>query len=237
LEDSVLPDRKAQARDNIAAFLEASPETKLIVRINGTDSPEFVHDLMLCEANPGIVGILLPKTETSADVEKAAGTGKSVWPLIETAKGLLNLSHISCAEGVDRLTFGAVDLAANLRLRPGSQGARKVLDEVRVKLVLHSSAAGLAPPVESVTTDIRDMAQTRANALMAYSMGMRGMLCIHPNQVPVANEVFEPSQDEIAWAKRVLGHPYKEGAFELDGQMIDAPVIARANAILEQTPR
>lgn len=234
LEDSVLPEGKAQAREDILAFLERFPAAQILVRTNSAGTPDFKEDLILCKATPGIVGVVLPKAETATEVEEAAETGKGVWPLIETAKGYFNLSKLSNAQGVDRLTFGAVDLCVNLGLTPGSEGAKKVLDEVRIQLVLHASASGLSAPIDSVTTDIHDLAKVRHNAMFAYSMGMRGMLCIHPNQVPIANEVFMPSQEDVVWARRVMELAGNAGAFQLDGEMVDAPVIARAKDILEK---
>lgn len=235
LEDSVLLDGKAQARDDILAFLEKSPAAQILVRTNGAGTPDFKEDLALCKAAPGIVGVILPKAETATEVEQAAEIGKGIWPLIETARGYFNLSEISNVQGVDRLTFGAVDLCANLGMTPGSEGAQKVLDEVRMQLVLHASASGLPAPVDSVTTDILNLVKVRHNAVLAYSMGMRGMLCIHPDQVPIANEVFVPSKEDVVWARKVMELVGKAGAFQLDGEMVDAPVIARARDILEKT--
>ncbi|PTB94902.1 CoA ester lyase [Marinobacter sp. B9-2] len=234
LEDSVLPSEKAKARHDIREYLESNPKVRVLVRINSVGTSDFREDLELCGSVPGITGIVMPKAEKGSEIGFAAEAGKGVWPLIETASGLLNLSDICRAPSVERLTFGAVDLCANLRLKSGSNGAREFFNEVRMQLVLHASAHGLNAPIDTVTTEVKDLSEVRRNASYASGMGMGGMLCIHPSQVPIANEVFMPSQEEIAWAQRIMEHAGRAGVFKLDGEMIDAPVIDRAKSILDQ---
>ncbi len=99
--------------------------------------------------------------------------------------------------------------------------------------MLNSSAAGLAPPVESVYPDISNADALEQAARDAQQMGLTGMLCIHPRQLELVHRAFEPDAQEVEWARRVVDKVTgSEAAFALDGQMIDAPVIARARKIL-----
>ena len=92
---------------------------------------------------------------------------------------------------------------------------------------------GTSSPVESVHPSIEDTAAIGQAAKRAREMGFSGMLCIHPKQLPPINQAFTPSEAEIAWASKVLeGVAQHAGAFSLDGQMVDAPVIARAQGII-----
>ena len=91
LEDAVAEPLKAQARANLDAFLDANPEARVLVRINAPQHEQQALDLQLCRRQPGVVAALLPKAESAAQVEQAAACGKPVWPIIESARGLLEL--------------------------------------------------------------------------------------------------------------------------------------------------
>jgi citrate lyase subunit beta/citryl-CoA lyase len=97
--------------------------------------------------------------------------------------------------------------------------------------VVASRAAGIAGPVDSVTTDLDDAETTRRDAVHARALGFTAKLCIHPRQVAAVNEAMSPTGDEVAWAERVLGAD-TSGAVRVDGQMVDAPVVARAERIM-----
>lgn len=232
LEDSVQLDQKDIARASLEDFLKQSPESHLMVRINSSRR-EFGADLAVCANSESVIGVILPKAESPQQIEKAAACGKPVWPLIETAKGLMSLQSLVFTGGIDRLIFGAVDMATDLNLHPNSQGAETILDQCRYQLVVCSRAAGLAPPIESVVTEIKDLDKVEQAASKAVGMGFCGMLSIHPKQVPAINRVFTPDDEIIKWARHVLQAAHSHGgAFQLDGQMVDAPVIIRARAIL-----
>lgn len=236
-EDAVEAGLKRQARHNLQAWLELNPTAQLMVRINAFDHPEFCADLDFCDAHSGVVAIILPKAESREQVEQVTSHGKRVWPLIESAKGIEALAEIARARNVERLTFGALDMSLDLGLRSSAAAAMRILDQVRYKLLLHTSLASLARPVETVYPTIDDPEGLEVFASSALHMGFGGMLCIHPNQVGIANRIFSPTDHEIEWAQKVLAAAQENGgAFRLDGQMVDAPVLSQARRLLNAVP-
>lgn len=231
-EDAVEEPLKKQARDNLGAFLDTHWDARVMVRINAPGHCEHAADIEFCSRFRGVIGVVLPKTETAAQVEALGRCGKTVWPLIETAKGLLALDSIVRARGVERLSFGGLDLALDLGLKGGPSTAT-IVDQARYQLLVHSVAAGLAAPVDTVFPDISDLDGLSQAAQCARSMGFDGLLCIHPAQVAVVNSVFAPAREEVEWARKVLtAAEHEGGVFRLDGQMIDAPVLQRARQVL-----
>ena len=105
---------QAEARGNLDAFLAANPAARLLVRINAPTHAEQAADLVLCARHAGVTGVLLPKVESAVQVALAASCGKPVWPIVESARGLANLAEIAHAQGVERLSFGALDLGLDL---------------------------------------------------------------------------------------------------------------------------
>lgn len=235
LEDAVEERLKEQARDNLERFFLEQPDVQVLVRVNAPEHWAHEADLALCQRYPGVTGILLPKAETVAQVETAHATGKPVWPIIESARGLAALDTIAAAQGVERLSFGSLDLGLDLNLRSGSRAAEQVLGQARYAVLLHSRVAGLAPALDGVFPGIHDIAGLRETVEYARDMGFGGALCIHPSQVAVIHAALQPSPEELNWARRILEAAASgEGVFVLDGQMVDAPVIGRAQSILQR---
>lgn len=238
LEDAVAEDLKAQARANLDAFLEANPQARVLVRINAPQHQQQAADIELCRRQPGVAAVLLPKAESAAQVDQAAACGKPVWPIIESARGLLELPAIARARGVERLSFGALDLGLDLGLASDTAGAQRILDQARYAVLLHSRLAQLAPPLDSVFADINNTAGMTRMAADARDMGFGGLLCIHPSQVALIHAAYMPRQDELDWALRVLDSVASAGGvFVLDGQMVDAPVIGLARRVLHRAGR
>ena len=235
LEDAVEEALKEQARSNLERFLDEQPEAQVLVRVNAPEHWAHEADLALCQRFPGVTGILLPKAETVDQIARAHATGKAVWPIIESAKGLNALPQLATAQGVDRLSFGSLDLGLDLGLRTGSEAAGQVLGHARYAVLLHSRVAGLAAPLDGVYPAIQDVDGLRRHVEFARDMGFGGALCIHPGQVEVIHRALRPSEAELDWARRVVEKAQGgAGVFTLDGQMVDAPVILRARATLQQ---
>ncbi|MGE7955174.1 HpcH/HpaI aldolase/citrate lyase family protein [Pseudomonas sp. NPDC089530] len=236
-EDAVEEPLKRQARDNLGQFLDGQPQVRLWVRVNAPEHAEHAADLAFCKRHAGVAGVLLPKVESAAQIASVAATGKRVWPIIESARGLLALAEIARAPAVQRLSFGGLDLALDLNLCSGSAPAQFALDQARLALILHSRAAGLVPPLDGVHPAIDDPDGLRRSIRHAYEMGFAGALCIHPKQVPVIHQALAPSAADLAWAQRVVdaGH-HGAGAYQIDGQMVDAPVLLRAQRLLALNP-
>jgi citrate lyase subunit beta / citryl-CoA lyase len=229
LEDAVALKDKQSARDALTAWL--SPEHPVLIRVNGAESQWFREDLPLCNM-PGVAGVLLPKAENPEDVRTLAehsGATTPILPLIETARGLWNAQALAHPK-VRRFVFGSIDFQLDL----GIQGEDEELLYFRSKLVLVSRIAGLEPPVDGVTTAIDDAERIRGDTLRAKRLGFGAKLCIHPRQVSVVNECFEPTAEEESWAKRVVeaAEAVHGATVSVDGKMVDRPVIARAEAIL-----
>jgi len=230
LEDAVPPPDKQAARAALAAWL--SPEHPVLVRINGAESQWFREDLPLCKT-PGVAGVLLPKAESAEDIRILAGHCAAATPilaLIETAHGFWNAHTLAQAPKVQRFVFGSIDFQLDL----GIEGEEEELLYFRSRLVLISRVAALAPPVDGVTTAIDDADRIRRETLRAKRLGFGAKLCIHPRQVSVVNECFEPTAEEESWARRIVeaAETVHGAAVSVDGKMVDRPVIARAEAIL-----
>lgn len=234
LEDAVSPADKDAARAAVTAWL--SPEHPVLLRINGADTQWFEQDLALC-GQPGIAAVILPKAEHLDQIRMvaAAAPGIAVLPLIETARGFWNAHSVAQAGSVQRLVFGSIDFQLDM----GIDGDDLELLYFRSQLVLLSRIAGIQPPVDGVTTAIDDAAQIRTDAQRARRLGFKGKLCIHPRQVDIVNQCFSPSDESVAWAKKVLAaaEAAKGAAVAMDGKMIDFPVIRKAMEIADAAAR
>jgi citrate lyase subunit beta/citryl-CoA lyase len=229
LEDAVDRSRKGIAREAVRAWLH--PSRAVIVRVNGPDTPWFAEDLALA-AIPGVDAVMLPKAERADTLSILATAGtRAILPLIETAAGFAEIGNIAGAWGVQRLVFGSIDLRLDL-------GFREALEDdllpFRLQMVLASRVAGIAPPIDGVTMAINDEAQLRIDAQRARRLGFGGKLCIHPRQVAPVRGAFAPSAAEISWAQSILAvaAANPSGAFAVNGEMVDKPVLLRAQAIL-----
>lgn len=231
LEDAVPPGEKTAARESIARWLR--PEHRVLVRINSTGSQWFRDDVQLC-AMPGVAGIVLPKAERSDDIFMihCASPEKPVFPLIESAWGIENARILARTRHVRRLMFGSIDFQVDM----GIDGDDEELLHFRSELVLASRLAGIASPVDGVTTALDSVEILRKETLRARRFGFGGKLCIHPKQVEHVNGFFAPTPEQVAWALRVLAAAGSvDGpAVALDGKMVDRPVILKAQQVVTE---
>ena len=229
LEDAVAPDAKDTARESVARWL--SSEHPVVLRINAAGTPWFEDDLRLCAA-AGVSAVMLPKAEHAANLQRvaAAAPGCALLPLIESALGIQHVDALAAVDGVQRLVFGSIDLQLDLDMRGGAEE----LMYFRSRLVLASRVAGLATPVDGVSTTFDDPAEVMADTAHARRHGFGAKLCIHPKQVVPVNAGFSPSDEELAWAQRVVAADAASNgaAVALDGKMVDRPVVARAQRML-----
>ena len=239
LEDSVAPAGKADAREITRRVLsELTQDGARLVRVNGVDSSYHANDVALvADLRPDAV--VLPKATPDA-VDALADTGLPVLAIVETAAGVRLAFETASRPHVFALLIGAVDLGAELGLEPRPDGIE--IQYVRSKIVVDSAAAGIRSPFDIVHLAIDDPDGLAQEARLARSLGLRGKACIHPSQVEVVNAVFTPRPAEVEWARRVLetaqaaaddGH----GAVSLDGAMVDAAVVLRAQRILGESER
>jgi citrate lyase subunit beta/citryl-CoA lyase len=237
LEDAVSPADKPAARDAVRAWLGTGPgERQVVLRINAAATEWFEQDLALC-AHAGVAAVMLPKAESAAQVALVLAAGaRAVLPLIESAAGFAALDDIARAPGVLCLAFGAIDFQVDLGMRDALE------DELlyfRSQIVLASRLAGIAPPIDGVSTAIDDAVQLRSDVQRTRRLGFGGKLCIHPRQLAEVHAGLAPGAEEIAWARRVLEAAAAAGgsAIALDGKMVDKPVMRRAETILREAAR
>jgi citrate lyase subunit beta/citryl-CoA lyase len=234
LEDGVSAPEREAARAHIqSVFGELGGEVLRSVRINPPGTSDHERDLELVRSLPEAI-LVLPKATPGA-VESLAGV-EPILAIVETAAGLDAAHELASHPAVVALALGNLDLSADLGLRPRSDGLELLMP--RTALVLASALAGIRPPFDGVNPDFRDENSLRDAVDLAASLGLRGKLCIHPAQVAPVNEGFLPSQAERAWARAVLdeceaARRAGRAVAALDGAMIDAPVVARARALLE----
>ena len=233
LEDAVAPADKGAARTALASWLRTSnaPKDRLLLRINDEGTPWFDADAALVR-EAAMPGVVLPKAESAAQIDRIATSlpdAGFVIPIIETAKSIIEIDSIVRAHRVQRLAFGTIDYAVDLDLAEGDEG----LLFPACRIALASRAAGLASPVAGVTADIGDEARLRADLRFARACGFGAKMCIHPKQIAPIHAAFVPGDDEIAWAKRVVAAAEASpGAVQVDGRMVDRPVVANAMRIL-----
>jgi citrate lyase subunit beta / citryl-CoA lyase len=236
LEDAVAPSAKAVARAAVAAALAAG-DPRFVVRINDTATAWFAEDLALLAAGRAST-VMLPKAERATDVERvcAACPGIAVLALVETARGVLAAESLAAAPGVQRLVFGTIDFALDLDLS-GHLAHSVGLDGAASRLAWASRAAGIASPVAGVTTALDDEANLLSDLARARAHGFAAKLCIHPKQIAPIHAALAPSAAERDWAERVLAAADAAGnaAVQLDGRMIDKPLIERARRLLARS--
>lgn len=241
LEDAVAPERKAAAREGLAASFAALPgadRQRLLVRINAAGTPWHEDDRV---AVAGLVlqglaeGVVLPKAEKAGDLRllaEAIGPRGVLVPLVESAAGLAAADELAAAPQVLRLAFGNLDFQADLGLACDADEAELV--PVRLALLLASRRAGLPAPIDGVTADWRDTQRLAADTARARRGGFGAKLCIHPDQVAPVQAALGPSDGELAWARRVIEAVRSAGGgvVSLDGRMVDAPVVRLAERLV-----
>ncbi|MEX6504930.1 CoA ester lyase [Jiella sp. M17.18] len=252
LEDSVVPGRKAAAREAVAAFLSGradgsdealrSAETSVFVRINPLGLDMADEDLT---AAKGADGVVLPKAEGSASLAALdallADDPAVILPIAtETPAAVFQLGSYG---GVTRrlcgLTWGAEDLPAAIGAAASREPDGRLTEPYRIvrTLALFGAHAAGVPAIETVYPDIKDADGLRATAQLAARDGFSGMMAIHPAQVGAINAAFTPSDAAIAAARAIVdafaAQP-EAGALQVEGRMVDAPHLKQARRVLAQ---
>lgn len=230
LEDAVAPDRKAYARETVAAWLaSAATDCVLQVRVNAHNADDLA-------ALQGLTGfeVRLPKAEHPSDVDRVAEAlpDVPVTAIVESAFGVEHAADLATHPAVTRLGLGESDLASELGTRTDA-----VLDHARVRLLYAARAAGLPAPMLSVYPAVRDLAGLRADTERGRALGWVGRVAVHPTQLPVIAEVFSPSAEERRWAAEVLAAGVNGVSTLASGEMVDPAMVGRARAILDRAER
>lgn len=249
LEDAVPPDDKETARLFVRDSIRDAGRhgSKVFVRINAPSTGLSGEDLRW-SVQPGLEGIMLPKSESADDVASLAaelealeaerGLAKGslgIVPLVESARGVVNAAAVAAASSrVRAVAFGGVDFARDLGVALTAEGAELLVP--RATLAIAARAAGV-PALDTPCIEVGNPARLAAEARAARGLGFRGKLLIHPSQVGPVNEAFSPTAGEVAAARRVVEAFEKAraagtGAIALDGKMIDRANYLQAKDLL-----
>lgn len=257
LEDSVATAEKVATRRLVVEALKAQRRARLYVRVNAPSTP-FCHGDLLEVIRKGVDGVVVPKIESAADLhavdwvmaalERERGIAEGsldLMPIIETASGVQRVDRILQARSlrpypgawrVRRVAFGAGDYANDVGLSP-------TLDEpelagARERIVLASRAAGMENPVDSPWFHFKEAEAFRRSLERSRRGGFQGRLCVHPDQIAPVNAAYLPSDEELERARRIVAafreaEARGEAAVQVDGLMVDYPIVHRAQALLD----
>jgi citrate lyase subunit beta-like protein len=248
MEDGTAVNKKAEARATIAKALQELDfgASEKLARINSVGSGWEKDDIeAVLPYHPD--GVVIPKVESFEHVEWAskiieAAELKYGWPInsvriligVETAKGILNLKEIAAHPRLDAIIFGGEDFAASI-------GAVRTKDAVELlyarQAVIVACAANDLQAIDIVTIDYKDLEALKVESQFGAGLGFSGKQIVHPNQVSVVQEAFTPSDESIAYARRIVetfeaSQKEGKGAYALDGKMIDMPLLKNAQKVL-----
>jgi len=245
LEDAVGVAAKETARVSVAAAIGARAygRREIVVRVNGLESPWIARDIAAAvTARPDAV--LIPKLSRVEDIRRAraalAEPGLALWAMIETPLAVLNVAQIAAiAAGPGAplacLVMGTNDLARETGavLKPGRLGMVTWLSQC----VLAARAFGLAI-LDGTYNDLNDWQGFSTECEQGRELGMDGKTLIHPRQVPIANEIFAPTADEVAWAEKIIAafarpENANKAVIAVDGQMVERLHERMAERVIE----
>lgn len=244
LEDAVAAAAKPAARAPVVEALQRPRSCLGYVRVNALDT-EFCWEDLSAVIGPGLDGIVLPKAESAdqlktadwmiANLERQRGLmpgAIDLIPIVETAKGQRALPELTQASArVKRLAFGAGDFTLDLNMRWSL--AETELATVRSDVVMHSRAAGIEPPIDTVFIHLNETAAFDASTEVARNLGFQGKLCIHPGQIAAANQIFTPTAEDLAYARKVTdafdaAEAAGSASIQVEGYFVDYPIVEKA---------
>jgi citrate lyase subunit beta/citryl-CoA lyase len=251
LEDSVPPVERDSARSSLARSVQSagSGRSDVLVRVNAGD-PDLDADLDSAVIS-GVTALVVPKAESPAQLVQIAGKVAALeqarglktgairfFVLVESSEGLLNAREIARADRrVAALSLGSEDFAAETGMEPSEDNLL-----LPKQLTLFAArAAGIMPLglVGSIAA-YQDIGNLERIAYRSRALGFEGASCIHPSAVRVLNQAFTPSRFNVEKSRRIVAASEQaaaegRGAFEMDGRMVDAPVVARAMRLLQRS--
>jgi citrate lyase subunit beta/citryl-CoA lyase len=226
IEDAVDPAHKAKARAGVVEWLSAG-DRKAWVRINDRSTSFWADDVANLAGLPGLLGVMLAKTEAGEDVTETfdrLGGSTPVLALIESALGIEESVRIAQARGAFRLAFGSGDY----RRDTGTSADELAMAYPRSRLVVASRIGGLPGPIDGPTVNSSHPI-LREQTAVTVSLGLTGKLCLDVEQAPVINEVISPTPSDVTWARDFLADFEARGQVVRDGS--DKPRLGRARKI------
>ena len=257
LEDSVAVSDKVATRKQVVDALGRKGRARVYVRVNAP-STSFCHGDLMETVQRGIEGIVVPKIESAADLhaidwvmaalerERDIPEGSlDLMPLIETAAGVQRVDRVLQARNlrpyrgawrVKRVAFGAADYANDVGLMPTLEEAE--LAGARERVVLASRAAGMENPIDSPWFHFKETEAFQRALERSRRSGFQGRLCVHPDQLAPVNKAYLPTDEELERARRIVAafreaEARGEAAVQVDGLMVDYPIVHRAQAVLD----
>ena len=239
LEDATALNEKDKAREIALKISLIDRDKPLYIRINSANSPFFEKDLELLESAK-LDGVVLPKCEDSDDIIKLTQAIKEnidVIPLIESAKGIINLVNMGRAsKKISRFAFGAIDYTLDINAQYTKSGFELLYP--RSYLVLTSRILNLLPPVDTVFPYLNDETGLINETKHIKELGMFGKLAIHPKQVDIINDIFTPTKSETDEANSIVKaflEAEKEGiaSIRVNNKFVDYPVYLKSKRIIE----
>jgi citrate lyase subunit beta / citryl-CoA lyase len=235
LEDAVAPAAKEAARAGLRELFATTPPVRVHIRVNGIETQWGQDDLRAAAALP-VHGVTLPKTEHGGDTAAAFGLlgGElALHCLIESALGVEHAFEIASSPGVHGISLGEADLRA--QTGAGEAG----LDWARGRVINASVAAGLGRPPQSVYPHVADLDGLAASCAHGRELGFLGRTAIHPQQLPVIEAAYLPTEAEASAARAVVtaATEHGPGGFALGGRFVDAPIVSAAEQIVALAER
>ena len=249
LEDAVAIAEKPATRAVAVEALKQDHKPRGYIRVNAIDT-EFCFEDLSAVVGPWLDGIVLPKVESASDyltvdwvlgnLERNAGMALGsidLMPIVETAKGLAAARDIAaCGGRIKRLSFGAGDYTRDLNLQ-WTFGEDEIA-AARSELVLASRLANIEPPIDTVFIHIKEHEHFARSAQKGREFGFQGKLCIHPNQVEATHAAYTPTEDEAAWAQKIIdsfvaAEKAGSASIQVDGYFVDYPIVEKAERIVE----
>jgi citrate lyase subunit beta/citryl-CoA lyase len=248
LEDACAVSEKAASRVKVAEAMREPRNCLGYVRVNPL-ATEFAYGDFVETIHEGLDGVILPKVQSAGDIatadwlmtqlerERGLAPGSvDLIPIIETGAGMAALPEILRASPrLKRASFGAGDFTLDMNMKWSSDESE--LTPYRAQMVLHSRAAGLEPPIDTVWADLKNAEGFVASVHKVRDMGFQGKLCIYPDQIDVVNRAFTPTDAQVARAQRIMdafaeAEAQGSSAFQLDGQFVDYPILYAAQRVV-----
>lgn len=250
LEDSVIPEKKSEARKALKEAVRSVAQNgaDVLVRINRPLRLAVADIEMSVEA--GATGLMITKCHSAAhikllsevvgecEMDYGRTSGGTCFVLqLETAAAITRAAEICAA---DSRIVGAGVGSEDLALDAGVEASEDFLLYAKNTVIFAALSANIIPyGLVGTVADYRDLDHIRLLALKSKKLGSRGATCVHPSVVPVLNDIFSSTPEEIAHARRIIAADKEAksqglGAFELDGRMIDIPIVERARKLLGQ---